>query len=263
MLIKLSNRALLKVTGPDATNFLNSQFSNDVKNLTSGVCQINSYCQHQGKIISIIWVMKKEDFYFISIPEDVFDIVLSKLRMFKLMSNVDIKDFSSEVYQYGVIDENIEGSFILKNYLSVFISSESIADVADINNWENACIENLIPEIYLINSEKYIPQMLNLDIDEFGVSFNKGCYPGQEVIARMHYLGKPKRRLYLFSSDEEAKVGDKLNVENSVSLKPSGEVIRISKQNKKYLFLGIVEVKHIEEPIFLNNNNEPLNIINA
>jgi folate-binding protein YgfZ len=67
-----------------------------------------------------------------------------------------------------------------------------------------------IPEVFLSTSEKFVPQMLNLDIDEVGVNFSKGCYPGQEVVARLHYLGEAKRRLFAFKSESEIQIGDSL-----------------------------------------------------
>ena len=59
----------------------------------------------------------------------------------------------------------------------------------------------LCQKSFSMTSEKLVPQMLNLDIDEFGVNFSKGCYPGQEVVARLHYLGSAKRRLFAFESE--------------------------------------------------------------
>jgi len=100
--------------------------------------------------------------------------------------------------------------------------------------------------------------VLNLDIDEIAVSFTKGCYPGQEVVARMHYLGKPKRRLFRFTSKFEVFIGDSIDVTYSQSLKSSGQVIRVSKNNNEFQFLGVFEVSHIFDKIFLNNDQNKL-----
>ena len=89
--------------------------------------------------------------------------------------------------------------------------------------WKKACIDWQIPEVVLSTSEKLVPQMLNLDIDEFGVNFSKGCYPGQEVVARLHYLGKAKRRLFSFKSESEMQVGDNLYCASSKAAKARGE----------------------------------------
>jgi folate-binding protein YgfZ len=88
--------------------------------------------------------------------------------------------------------------------------------------WIKASIDSQIPEVYLTSSEKFVPQMLNLDINEVGVNFSKGCYPGQEVVARLHYLGEAKRRLFAFKSDSEMKVGDSLYCSSSKAAKARG-----------------------------------------
>ena len=124
----------------------------------------------------------------------------------------------------------------------------------DLNDWNLACIKNQIPEIYSETSEKFTPQTLNLDIEELGVSFTKGCSPGQEVVARMHYLGKPKRRLFRFHSSFKVSIGDSLNVSESQSVKSSGEVVRVAKKDGDFYFLGIFEVSYINNQIYLNND---------
>jgi len=263
MIIKLEFRALIKISGIDATNFLQSQFSNDIKSLKQGQIQLNAYCQHQGKIMALLWVFIKNDSFYLSLPEELKGLILSKLNMFKLMSKVNIEDVSLEINQYGLIDEKLDGSMKLKNNLSLHTTKKTLESNFDSNLWEKACIDNDLPEIYLKTSEKFIPQALNLDIDEIGVSFTKGCYPGQEVVARMHYLGKPKRRLVHFSSKYETTIGDLINVKDSKSLKSSGVTLRVAKIGEIYHSLSTFEMQHINESAYLNNDvNKPLTIFN-
>jgi len=264
MITRLDNRSLLRVSGKDAQVFLQSQFSNDINKIQSNEIQLNSYCQHQGKVIALLWVFKKNNFFYISLPNDIKDIVIAKMNTFKMMSDVLIEDFSSIINQYGLTNENFEKSFKIKNKLSLLTTRKSIEINADYDLWEHACIANNLPEISLQTSEKFIPQALNLDIDELGVSFTKGCYPGQEVVARMHYLGKPKRRLFQFKSEFEASVGDSINVIDSKSLKSSGVVIRVAKINENYHLMATFEINHIDDLIYLNNDiNKPITIVNA
>ena len=262
MIVLLNNRSLLRISGEDSQIFLQSQFSNDINKIPSNEVQINTYCQHQGKVIAIIWVFKKDENYYLSIPKELKELVLSKLNMFKLMSRVEIEDFSDKVNQYGLIMEENDKSFKITKNLSVLTTRELLTDTKDNSQWELACIKENLPEIYLTMSEKYIPQALNLDIDQLGVSFSKGCYPGQEVVARMHYLGTPKRRLFRFTSNFEVSIGDTLHANSSKSLKSSGQVIRVVKVANEYLFLGIFEVGFINDSIILNNDqNKLVNII--
>jgi len=263
MIVKLSKRSLISVSGPDTEIFLQSQFTNDIKKVGDKI-QINAYCQHQGKIICIVWVFKRGNIYYLSLPSDVSEIFLAKLSLFKLMSKVEIHDVSKSFNQYGLINEKIEGMYLLNSNLAVLVSENTMQVSASMNDWELLCIKNSLPEIHIQTSEKFIPQELNLDIDEMGVSFTKGCYPGQEVVARMHYLGKPKRRLFQFVSNFQVCIGDNINTDNSNSLKKSGTVIRVVKVNNKYHLLATFEIKNINEQVFLtNDSSKPLVVVNA
>ena len=258
MITFLNNRSLIKLSGQDSEGFLQSQFSNDVKNIQDNAVQINAYCQHQGKIIAIVWVFRKKENYYLSIPNELKTLVLSKLNMFKLMSQVKIEDFSEKVYQYGLIREDNDKSFKINKNLSLLTTRELLTGCQERSFWEAECIKESVPEIYFDMSEKHVPQSLNLDINEVGVSFTKGCYPGQEVVARMHYLGKPKRRLFRFIARFEVLIGDSIDVKDSKSLKSSGQVIRVAKEGSEFHFLGVFELSHIYDEIFLNNDQNKL-----
>ena len=264
MIALLNKRSILRVSGDDSEVFLQSQFSNDVRKIKENEVQINAYCQHQGKIIALIWVITKNKNYYLSFPGELKELVLSKLNMFKLMSKVEIEDVSEKIFQYGLIKEDNNKSFKINENLSLLTTREVLAGHQNQSKWEAACINEGLPEIYTNTSERYIPQALNLDIDGLGVSFTKGCYPGQEVVARMHYLGRPKRRLFLFSSRFEVCIGDSLNVNYSKSLKSSGQVIRVAKVGDEFLFLGVFEVNHINDNIFLNNDiKKEINLVHG
>ena len=264
MIIHLKDRALLKISGEDSQSFLQSQFTNDIDSISSEEIQINAYCQHQGKILALLWVFTKNGNFYLSFPQELTEIVISKLSMFKLMSKVTIEDVSLQINQYGLIDEKFDGSMRLRNNLSLLTTRKTLESSVDINLWEKACIDNNLPDIHLKTSEQFIPQALNLDIDEIGISFTKGCYPGQEVVARMHYLGKPKRRLFHFSSKSEANIGDLINVKDSKSLKSSGVILRVAKIDENYHLLATFEIQHINELAYLNGDHEkPLMIVDA
>jgi len=254
MITQLNNRSLLKLSGGDTQTFLQGQFSNDIDALDEGVVQLNAYCQHQGKIIALIWVLKKDTNYYLSLPNDLGDIVTKRLMMFKMMSDVTITDVSNELIQLGVIDEQPDDSFKLNEQQSVvLVETLDSIDLADESEWETSCINNNVPEVILATSEKFVPQLLNLDVDEVGVNFTKGCYPGQEVVARLHYLGKSKRRMRQFQADAEFRVGDELIVSGSKSAKASGIVVRQVKLADKSLCLATVEVAYEDDEIRLNS----------
>ncbi len=256
MICHLTQRSLLKLNGSDVQGFLQGQFSNDIDALEEGVVQINAYCQHQGKIIALVWVMRQADSFYLSFPSDLAEIVVKRLTMFKMMSDVVITDVSDEIIQLGLLDNDMQGlsPFTLNAQQSIALadSVESI-NLTGSNAWEQACIKNNLPEVYAQTSEQFVPQLLNLDVNEVGVSFTKGCYPGQEVVARLHYLGKSKRRMRAFECAQDLQVGDKLFALGSSSAKASGVVVRRVKLDSKFLCLATIEVAHEDGEITLND----------
>jgi len=268
MFFHLKNRALLKVSGKDAETFLQGQLSNDISKLDALSVQLNAYCQHQGKILALFWVTKYEDSFFLSFPIDLLEAIKPRLQMFVIMSDVFIEDVTKDYIQVGSIGETHQKALAINDKLSLII-----ADKQDINkfnmepvgHWNMACIDSSLPEIFSITSEKLVPQMLNLDINEFGVNFSKGCYPGQEVVARLHYLGSAKRRLFAFEVGSDANVGDSLYCASSRSAKArgaryksSGMVVFKLKYNSNFYCLATLDVEIKDEKITLNNEQGPL-----
>jgi len=249
----LNDRSVIQVSGSDSQTFLQSQFSNDINKIADGEFQINSYCQHQGKIIAIIWVVKVNNYFYLSLPTSLLNKILDKLNMFKMMSNVTFTDKTNIIKQYGLIDEYYDKAHRINDRLSLLFTNEKLKTEKDIFFWKKALIDFSIPEVTLETSEFFVPEVLNLDINELGVSFTKGCYPGQEVVARMYYLGKAKRRLYKFVSNFEPKVGDEIFSSPSNSMRSSGIVVSSTFYDDKYYFLGTLERQNIEKNIYLSS----------
>lgn len=200
----LKRNPKLKVSGKGAQSFLQGQLSNDIDKIADGQWQLNAYCQHQGRIIALMWVGKQGDDLLLDFAADLYDIVKNRLTMFAL--NADI------------VFDKVNGQ---------------------IEPTEQA-------QVTLTSTEKFIPQDLNLDIDEVGVSFTKGCYPGQEVVARVHYLGKPKKRLYKFECDFKVSPLDKITLEDATNV---GTVLN----QVKSCFFAVLKIAKKEQILFINN----------
>ena len=261
MIVDLSHRALLCVSGTDAKEFLHNQLSNDIANIPEKTIQLNAYCTHQGKVIALFRVFKIGERYYLDFPANLLDKVQQRLKMFVLNSAVIITDVSCEFKLFGFIDKtpnnDILGTIIAYtgNQSLLLVTSNDLPnfDLADLSFWQWENIRKMLPDIELTTSEKFIPQMLNLDIDEMGVNFKKGCYPGQEVVARLHYLGKAKRRLAIFKSTETIKVADELQIQASQSFKASGIVVLVAKVAEFFYCLATIEVVLINEDIYVND----------
>jgi tRNA-modifying protein YgfZ len=267
MRVHLNNRSLLKISGNDAEEFLQNQFSNDIKKIDSNRVQFNAYCQHQGKVIAFFWVMRMGEDFLLSFPDELLEKIENRLKIFVIMSDVIIDNVTNVLSQTGLISESSPNEFRINDKLAVVIEDSIGQAVELVENqitWEKACLDSHLPEIYNITSEKLVPQMLNLDINEMGVNFSKGCYPGQEVVARLHYLGSAKRRLFYFKTDYEIQVGDSLYCATSktalargVRYKGSGVVVSKVKFNSLFYCLATLDVDLIDEEITLNNEHGP------
>ena len=260
MIIHLKNRALLKLSGSENEAFLQAQLSNDISKLDNSSVQLNAYCQHQGKVLALFWVIRAGDDFLLSFPLDLLESIKARLQMFVLMSDVSITNVTDQYLQMGLIDESQKDSFTLNENLSLVL-----ADPKNLSNfeftsqdyWDKACIESFLPEINSTTTETFVPQMLNLDINEIGVNFSKGCFPGQEVVARLHYLGKVKRRLFAFKSASPLSIGDTLHCAQSKSAKVSGSVVSQVKFGADFYCLAILEVEHKDDKITINNDQGP------
>ena len=263
MKILLKNRSLLKISGNDAEEFLQNQFSNDIKKIDSNKVQFNAYCQHQGKVIAFFWVMRMGEDFLLSFPGELLEKIENRLKIFVIMSDVIIENVTNVLSQTGLINEYSQNECRINDELAVVIEDSNGQSVELAENhiaWEKAYLDSHLPEIYNVTSEKLVPQMLNLDINELGVSFSKGCYPGQEVVARLHYLGSAKRRLFSFKADQEMQVGDSLYCATSKTAlargnryKGSGIVVTKVKYNSLFYCLATLDVDLKDEAITINN----------
>ena len=180
--------------------------------------------------------------------------------MFVLMADVKITDETEQYLQIGVIGKSQKDSLIINQQLSLILADPknlSKFDLISQEYWDKACIDSFLPEISIASTETYIPQMLNLDINEVGVNFSKGCFPGQEVVARLHYLGKAKRRLFAFKSSSPLSIGDTLYCAESKSAKASGSVVSRVKSGADFYCLATLEVENKDHKITIKNEQGP------
>lgn len=164
----------IKVRGPDALDFLQGQLSNDLRRLEQGAAMRSAWCNPKGRVICVLLVSPDERGYSLLLPGELADDVAKRLTLYRFRAKVE---FSTEVA------ESIDPS---------------------------ALIREGIPFVGREQTEKFTAHMLNLDLLD-AISFDKGCYTGQEIIARTHFRGATKRRTLRFSSEEPVSAGDKVS----------------------------------------------------
>ena len=131
MRIILKNRALLKISGSDAEEFLQNQFTNDLKKLERKKVQFNAYCQHQGKVIAFFWVMRMGEDFLLSFPNELFEKIENRLKIFVIMSDVIIDNVTNVLSQTGLINESSPNEFRINDELAVLIE-DSIGQVEEL-----------------------------------------------------------------------------------------------------------------------------------
>ncbi len=240
----LSHNALLHVTGDDATKFLHGQFTNDVEALVQGSAQWNGWCSAKGRLLATFLLWKRADGYFLLLPADVAASVAKKLSMYVLRSKVKIEDVSKWYVPMGfagrtagviaarefghtpdpmrsvqkdgaaIIALDAERFVILapsENAPALWNRLEAHAMPTGSDAWEWKAIQAGIPTVVAATQEAFVPQMANFELVG-GVSFKKGCYPGQEIVARTQYRGILKKRMAMAHIDGAVRPAPGQNV---------------------------------------------------
>lgn len=214
--VLLTDLAVVSVSGPDAQSFLQSQLTQDIGATDASQASLAAYCSPRGRVIATMVVIPPEaddGGFLLMLPADNADAVVKRLRMFVLRAQVEVNVLSWQVtggWHDSPADTNVwhvartehairitapVGRGYAKSRYWVLASEATQAqpDTSALQDWHADDIAAGLPWVGAAGQEVYLAQTLNLDLLG-GVSFTKGCYPGQEVIARSHYRGVVKRR---------------------------------------------------------------------
>ena len=230
-LISLPHLSVLEVTGQDAQPFLQSQVPSDVRQLNAERAQISGWCTAKGRLLTTFVLWTIDDGYRLVLASDVAEAIAKRLKMFVLRlkvqitrpdnlrvagllnppANVDGLDLPAEPWR---VCRNAALTAIRLDAQRILLAGDDAALAAaaghsargNADAWARTDIEQGFPLVTQATSEHYVPQMVNLD-KLGGVSFKKGCYPGQEIVARTHYLGKIKRHLYRVQATQALTAG--------------------------------------------------------
>ena len=195
----------ISVTGPDAFEFLQGQLSNDLRRLESDAEILAAWCNPKGRVLWFGTIWPVEEGYGLSAPAETAAAIVERLTMFRFRSKVN----------FAIVDEGqtVDPAFL---------------------------VENGYPHIGVEQTEQFTPHMLNLDLLG-AISFDKGCYTGQEIVARTHYKGASKRRTLRFTSEAPVAVGSKV----SDGERDIGEVLNVAGTD----LLAVVLVDKADTPL--------------
>ena len=205
----LEHLRILTISGEDAGELLQGQMTQDIKKLEDEKIYITSFCNVQGRVIASSFIQERNDQYDLILSSEIIDELENHLQRYILRSKVLIEQSDEKTFgaYKSDINEDSKECRSLKNDPKrvLTLSSqvpESIDNFITSEEWIRCDIENSIAIINKESTEKFIPQMLNLDILD-AVSFSKGCYTGQEVVARVQHRGKIKQRMFKFKTENE------------------------------------------------------------
>jgi len=204
---ELSQAALVGFAGEDAQTFLHNQLSCDVAALAVGRSTYGAYCTPKGRMLASFLLWRSEQGFFMQLPSSLREPIQKQLSKFILRSKVKVADESDAWIQDGVWDADREGPDVSwsgsrasvrvgeRRYLEIQPLSEKANEpTAPESAWTLQEIRAGRPFISGATQDQFVPQMVNLE-KLGGVDFQKGCYPGQEIVARAQYRGQVKRRM--------------------------------------------------------------------
>ena len=212
----LAELGAVRVQGADAVRFLQGQLSNDVALLAPESLLLAGLHNPQGRVIAVLRLMAVgQDDILAVLPRELAAPVALRLAKYVLRAKAKVTDASAEWMFSGVVARDPPASATLAARVSNGTDRWLIASPADgavpepdsdgVLKWRALDIAAGIPEVYAATSEQFVAQMLNLDVMG-AISFTKGCYTGQEVIARAHYRGRVKRRMQRFRTGASAQL---------------------------------------------------------
>jgi len=230
---------LVKISGANSKAFLQGQLTCDLEQITETQPGFSAHCNIKGRMVSLGFLfLIGEDYYYL-LPNSICDIALNTLKKYAAFSKVEIM-LCTEYCIYGSINQptdNCIADITLSDNHNIILRENKIdATMRDLNDWHLSLIENRIPVITDKTSGHFIPQMVGLE-KLGGLSFTKGCFLGQEIIARTQHLGKLKRHMQLIKSDCEMSAGDIIEKDGN----EFGEIVLAAKSEDTFFALAVLK----------------------
>jgi tRNA-modifying protein YgfZ len=254
LMIALSSYSVVEVKGADALAYLQAQTMNDVAALGDGQWQWNGLLNPKGRVLFLMLLLRHDaGRFWLLQPVPRGDELVAHLARFRFRSKValearhDLACLGVRAAEAGIAPPPAQGSAVIERGLvinlapscsgSILVTDQAAADAADDPiDWHAASLRAGIPRIGEAVSAAFTPQMLALErISAY--SIRKGCYPGQEIVARTHFLGQAKRRMQLLASESEAQPGQALTASDGRSL---GQVVDCTPTHDGFLLLCVL-----------------------
>ncbi len=237
--VALSRWGVIRARGAQAASFLHGQLTNDFVLLGQDHARLAGYCSPKGRLLAsfVAWKQGDEE-VLLACSADVLEATLKRLSMFVLRAKCKLSDASAEVRLFGLAGPSAIGllgqtadelavwgkaalgeatvvrlpdALGMRRFLwaaDVSVAAPPIAALS-LDAWQRSEVQSGVPLVEAATADQFVPQMLNFELLG-GVDFKKGCYPGQEIVARSQYRGTTKRRTFLFEVDATATPGQEV-----------------------------------------------------
>jgi folate-binding protein YgfZ len=263
--IAIPQLGLLKVAGTDAKKFLQGQLTCDLTDVDHNGPQLAAFCQPQGRVIALFYLFKHEEAYYLLLPRSMLSLTIAALKKYAIFFKVTLSEADThwKIFDASNDCSPSNDSIIIRmseaRYIHIDRSHDHATTTHDSNEeWHLATIRAGIPTIHPETSGKFLPHDLNLH-QLNAISFNKGCYTGQEIIARMHYRGKLKNHLYhaTLSTTSPPILGADIYYSNGNDARTCGNVVDAAVTTTgEYEMLAIIEESHAKnEHLYLDPVN--------
>ncbi len=244
VMVPLGHLGLIQAEGDDTKGFLHSQFTSDINHLGANQAQLSAWCSAKGRMQASFLVWREDDRYLLALADDLQEAIQKRLTMFVLRAKVKLASLNEQRVMLGIAGPNAAEALTraglaipaepmqtthagditvirlderrcllavpLDQAATTWQALSTLAHPAGVPAWRWLDVQAAFPLITLATKEEFVPQMADFE-KMGGVSFHKGCYPGQEIVARTQYLGKVKRHLYRVRSELGLSAGQDLH----------------------------------------------------
>jgi tRNA-modifying protein YgfZ len=279
---ELGATGLISVEGDDAATFLHAQLTSDVAGLTVAKTQYSGYCSPKGRLLATFLVWRLQDRVCLQLPLGLSETIRARLARYVLRAKVKLSDMRSAWTLFGVsgrdaaaavghitdtrsiaLHDVVAAAGIAATRVSatrylilasavqasaVRAALETVAHESPEEAWHRLDIEAGIPWITEATQDAYVPQMVNLDLIG-ALTYSKGCYPGQEIVARTHYLGRVKQRMHRIhlSGAEAPAPGDPLYSARFGNDQASGTVVNAAaRAQNSHDALAVIQITALD-----------------
>ena len=221
--IAINHFSFISVKGENAATHLQGQLTCDMREINETRGVLGACCDPKGRMVANFFVFQKHKDYYLLLPKSMISLAVTHLKKYAVFSKVKL---------------------LAINEAKAYPLPEITLKELDENDWRSLNVRAGLVWVYPQTSGKLIPQMINLQ-KWGGISFTKGCYIGQEIIARTEHLGKLKRRLYRAFVDSETPPtpGDELKNQNDQTM---GMVVEAARKNIGYELLAVIQYVALE-----------------